>query len=108
MHHVTTPSEFEALKAAHDVVVAYFTRDTCGIGEAAFPKVAGLLEGSDIPLVPIDTTALPSVAGQHMVFVVPTLVVFVYGREFDRHARHFSIGQVEASIGKARSVVEAE
>jgi thioredoxin-like negative regulator of GroEL len=107
MHTLTDEAEFEALKGEHDVLVAYFTRDTCSVGESVFPKVAAQLEGSEVPLVSVDVTALPSVAGQHMVFAVPTLLVFVFGREFARHARIFSLSQVEDAVERARAVVDA-
>lgn len=107
MHTITNEADFEALKQDHDVLVAYFTNNVCSVGEAVFPKVVDLLDGSNIPLVTVDVTAHPSVSGQHVVFTVPTLLVFVFGRELDRISRHFSLAQVEAMIERANATVAA-
>jgi len=98
---VTDEAELDGLKQAHDVLVVYFTTQVCNVGEAIFPKVYRLLETRGLPLATVDTTALPAISGQHLVFVVPTLLVFVFGRELARFSRHLSMAEVEAAIDRA-------
>lgn len=104
MYVLTQESQFEALKQEHEVLVAYFTTHACDVGEAVLPKVMGLLEEAGVPLVTIDITSLPAVGGQSLVFVAPTLLVFVLGRELDRLSRHFSLSQVQALVERATHI----
>lgn len=106
MMSLTDKAELETLKRQHDIVVAYFTANTCDVGEALLPKVSDLLEASDVKGVVISTYEWPTISGQLLVLVVPTIVLFVCGREFDRMSRHLSLAQVEASIARAKKAVE--
>ena len=105
MQVITNTAEFEALKLERDVLVAYFTKDVCDVGHAVLPKIIDLLQDTEVSLATIDVTSLPEVAGQHVVFAVPTILVFVYGREFDRFSRHVSLARVEDSLARARDIV---
>ncbi len=97
--------EFHAAKAEHPLLLAYLSTPTCNVCKVLRPKVEALLEERGVPGVYVDTTALPAVAGQLLVFAVPTIVVFAEGREFARLSRHLSLGQLEAELARAQRLM---
>lgn len=98
---ISSEDQFTELKTTNDVLLAYFSPPTCNVGESLFDKVAGVLEGLPVAAAHVDTSANPAVAGQHLVLAFPTIIVFVYGREFGRLSRIISIGDVEDMLARA-------
>lgn len=74
-------------------VLLYFSGQDCGVCEALKPKVKEAFETnfSDIKQVYIDTVSNQEVAASFNVFTVPTLLVFLDGKEFVRKSRNLSV-----------------
>jgi len=73
-------------------VVLYFSGEECGVCHALRPKVKALFD-EDFPLVEqiyIDAHNDPAISAYFQVFAVPTLIVFLGGREFAREGRAIS------------------
>ncbi|MGD9489484.1 MAG: thioredoxin family protein [Calditrichaceae bacterium] len=86
-------------------LVAYFSYPECNVCQVLRPKVENLAnkyEGVDF--LYINTHEHPLVSGQHMVFAVPTIVLFSEGREIRRFSRHFSMQDLEAFLNRAVSI----
>lgn len=98
-------AEFHESKAQHPLVLAYLSTPTCNVCKVLRPKVEALLDERQVPGVYVDTTTLPAVAGQLLVFAVPTIILFAEGREFARLSRHLSMGQLEAEIARAQRLM---
>ena len=98
---ISSEAHLIELKTTNDVLFTYFSPPTCNVGESLFDKVAGVLEGLPVAAAHVDTSANPAVAGQHLVLAFPTIIVFVYGREFGRLSRIISIGDVEDMLARA-------
>jgi thioredoxin-like negative regulator of GroEL len=105
MIEVLSEGQLEDLKTTHDVLLTYFSPPTCNVGESLFDKVVGVLEGLPVAAAQVDTSARPAIAGQHLVLAYPTIIVFVFGREFGRLSRIISIGDIEHMLDRAVAIV---
>lgn len=78
--------------AAEPAVAVYFSTPDCGVCQALYARLVELLQ--DYPrvvLVRADCVVAPGLAAQLGVLAVPTLVVYLDGREAMRKTRHFSL-----------------
>ncbi|MGD9900099.1 MAG: thioredoxin family protein [Calditrichaceae bacterium] len=83
-------------------LVTYFSYPECNVCQVLRPKVENLVSKYEgIEFLYINTHEHPLVSGQHMVFAVPTIVLFSEGREIRRFSRHFSMQDLEAFLDKA-------
>ena len=105
MIDVISEAQLEELKAANDVLLVYLAPPTCNVGESMIDKVSALVSGHSVAAAHVDTSAHPAISGQHLVLAFPTILVFVYGREFDRLSRIISMGDLERSLGRALDIV---
>jgi len=91
-----TDSElFEKIKSS-SILVAYFSYPDCSVCKTLRPKVKELVKSYEaVEYLYIDTHEHPMVSGQHMVFAVPTVIVFAEGREVKRFSRHFTLMDIK-------------
>lgn len=105
MQEVTTSAALRAALSAHPLLVVFFSAPGCGVCTALAPKVDAVLEAHGIAGCKVDTTQLVEEAGQRLIFSIPTLLVFVEGREVSRLSRHMSVQQVSRAITQARQLL---
>ena len=97
-----TPAENEILETlrSSSAIVAYFSTPTCNVCKVLRPKVEAMVrETGGIAFMYVDSEQHPAVAGQHMVFAVPTIILFMDGREMRRYSRNLSLEDLERSLG---------
>lgn len=88
------------------LLVTYFSYPKCGVCQVLRPKVEQLVSKYDgIEFLYVNTHEYPIVSGQHMVFAVPTIILFSEGREIRRFSRHFSMQDLEAFLEKATGII---
>lgn len=102
---VSSENQLEDLKAANDVLLVYFAPPTCNVGESLLDKVVAVLADRPVAAAQVDTSANPAIAGQHLVLAFPTIIVFIFGREFERLSRIISIGDLERALDRAVTIV---
>jgi len=88
-------------------VMLYFSAPTCNVCHALKPK---LLEAIDenfdkFEVVSIDTSVSQEIAAHFGVFAIPTVLVFLDGREFLRKSRNMSIGEVVREIQRPYEIM---
>ena len=88
-------------------VMLYFSAPTCNVCHALKPK---LLEAIDdnfkkFKIVSIDTSLNQEIAANFSVFAIPTILVFLDGREFLRKSRHMSVGEVINEIKRPYEIM---
>lgn len=80
-------------------LVAYFTTPTCTVCKVLRPKVEQLVAEKDgVEFLYVDSSRYPAVAGQHVVFAVPTIILFMEGREMRRFSRNLSMDDFARSL----------
>lgn len=86
------------------LLVAYFSHDDCQVCKVLKPRVQQLtLSLANVEFLYVDIRAYPAVSGQHLVFAVPTVIIFAYGREQRRFSRHFSVDEIAAELQRITS-----
>jgi len=97
---VPLKNDLEQLIVESRGVVLYFATNSCSVGEALEPKVRSLLDEKFPKLVFnfIDMNAAPEFSAKHQVFVEPTILLFIDGKEFLRKSRHIGISELEMAI----------
>jgi thiol-disulfide isomerase/thioredoxin len=95
-------SHLEALRqviSEKPMVVALVSDMDCNVCLAITPELMAMEEHfPEVTFVSLDTKEVPAVAGEHLVFVYPTLILFAEGKETVRYERVFSMLDVEAHI----------
>ena len=90
-----TLNSLEALNTLlnqHEGMLLYFSTPQCNVCKVLRPKLMALFEEHypEIAHYYVDTTETPEISGQYGVFAVPTILLFLDGREYIRKSRNFS------------------
>jgi len=93
-----------------DGVLLYFTGKNCNVCHALKPKIDELFQ-NEFPLIErvyLDAHENPEVSAHFSVFSIPTLIVFLGGREFAREGRALSLHQLSQKIARPYSIMTGE
>ncbi len=99
--------EIQFIVKENPAVMLYFSTPTCNVCHALKPK---LLEAIDknfekFEVISIDTSISQEIAAQFSVFSIPTVLVFLDGREFLRKSRHMSVDEVIREIKRPYEIM---
>jgi len=88
-------------------VALYFSAPTCNVCHALKPKLFAALQENfkELEIVSIDVSKDQAVAAHYSVFAIPTLLVFLGGREFLRKSRHMSVDEVVSEIARPYEIM---
>ncbi len=81
-------------------VLLYFSTPTCNVCHALKPKIIEAFD-THFPQIKhcfIDASASPQIPASMQIFSVPTIVVFLDGKEFARESRNVSVGELVKKI----------
>ena len=87
-------AQLDTIKSQPDPVILYFSTPQCGVCHAMLPKLIDALEDKPTEVIEIDASAYPEVAGQHQVFVAPTVLIYYQGSEILRESRFIDISKI--------------
>lgn len=91
------------------LIVAYFSYPECNVCKTLRPKVEELVADYDgLEFIYIDTHLYPKVSGQNMVFAVPTVVLFLDGKDVKRWSRHLSLQEIKDGLDRYFDLVGEE
>ncbi len=88
-------------------VMVYFSAPTCNVCHALKPKLLEALhENFDKFIVEsVDVSQEQDVAAHFGVFAIPTVLIFLDGREFLRKSRHMSVDEVMREIQRPYEIM---
>lgn len=88
-------------------VMLYFSAPTCNVCHALKPKLLAAIDENfnQFEIISIDISADADIAPHFSVFAIPTVLVFLDGREFLRKSRHMSVGEVIDSIKRPYEIM---
>lgn len=103
---LTSDATFEEFIREHPLAAVYFSGPDCGVCTTLKPKLLRLVAERfpALAVAEVDCGLYRAVAAQRGVFIVPTLIVYLEGREGFRKVRSFSPGQVEAALARSYSL----
>ena len=81
-------------------VLLYFSGENCNVCHALRPKFKALFdkEFAQLKQIYLDASEYPEITAQYQVFSVPTMIVFMDGREFVREGRLVSLHQLTQQL----------
>lgn len=101
MNKVTSLDEVNECIHTNRVVLLYISRQNCSVCHALLPQIEEVLH--DFPTIAsifIDADELPEIAGAFTVFTVPTILVFLDGKEMIRKSRFIPIDPLQSELKK--------
>ena len=109
MHYTQlyTLEEIDHAIAGNEAVLFYFSSETCNVCKVLRPKVAELME-EEFPLFRlyyINIEQSPLLAGQYRIFSIPTLLIYLDGKEFFRKSRNIGISELTEEIHRPYSLM---
>jgi thioredoxin-like negative regulator of GroEL len=88
-------------------VLLYFSGENCNVCHALRPKFKEAFD-SHFPAVRqlyLDAHENPDIAAHFQVFSVPTMIVFLDGREFAREGRNVSLNRLISQLERPYSIM---
>lgn len=83
----------------NDFVLGYFTTTSCNVCKDLLPKIEKMMEKfPEIIGIKAEADVEKGIAGQYSVFAVPTIVLFIEGKETLRFARNVGIEELSEKI----------
>ncbi|MCK4738287.1 MAG: thioredoxin family protein [Sulfurimonas sp.] len=88
-------------------VMVYFSAPTCNVCHALKPKLLEAIDSNfkEFEIVSIDVSINQDIAAHFSVFAIPTVLVFLDGREFLRKSRHMSVDEVVREIKRPYDIM---
>jgi len=90
---IESREEIEGVIEKNDAVIIYFSTPQCGVCKVLKPKIIELVDAQFPKMVftYVNCEKFKDVAASYSVFTVPTIVVFLEGKEAVRKARYISV-----------------
>lgn len=94
---IETQNDFKKQIETNRGVLFYFATRSCSVGEALEPKVKTLIkeEFPELVFSFVDMNLAPELCASQQVFVEPTILLFVDGKESIRKSRHINMSELE-------------
>lgn len=88
-------------------VMLYFSAPSCNVCHALKPKLVSAIESnfSEFKIINIDVSIEQEIAASFSVFAIPTVLIFLDGREFLRKSRHMSVDEVIREIARPYDIM---
>ena len=88
-------------------VMVYFSAPTCNVCHALKPKLMEALDSNfkEFKVESVDISVEEDIAPHFDVFAIPTVLVFLDGKEFLRKSRHMSVDEVIREIKRPYDIM---
>lgn len=102
-----TIEEIENIIKNNLAVMVYFSAPTCNVCHALKPKLLEAIDANfkEFEIVSVDVSVSQDIAAHFSVFAIPTVLVFLDGREFLRKSRHMSVDEVIREIARPYEIM---
>jgi len=100
--HIHSQEEIDKLINSELGVLLYFSTPTCNVCHALKPKIIEAFD-THFPVIKqqfIDSSLSPEIPAALGIFSVPTIIVFLDGKEFARESRNVSVGELVKKIAR--------
>lgn len=102
-----TLQEMQEKIATTDAVLLYFWGDNCNVCEALRPKIKEAFDENfpKIEQLYLNAKSNAEISAHFGVFSIPTMIVFLDGREFVKASRNISIDQLVTQVDRPYSMM---
>ena len=102
-----SPPELKDSLKEYPLSVLYFSTPSCSVCQVLRPKVEALIQANPPwHFQYVNTEESMTLAGQHLIFAVPTLLLMAEGREVSRLSRHFGLHELEAGLTRYAQLIQ--
>ncbi|TKG96084.1 thioredoxin [Puteibacter caeruleilacunae] len=100
MKHLATAIQLQEVIENEEMVLFYLSGSKCGVCHVLRPKVEELIETNfpKISMYHVDEISEPTVAAALNVFTVPTVVLYIQGKEYLRKSGSFGVSELYEEI----------
>lgn len=101
MINITNVEEVESIIKDNEMVLTYFTTTDCNLCKDLFPKIEKMLEEyPNIVGVRGEVDKNMALVGGFSVYTVPTIILYVQGKETIRRSRQIGIGEFSEATNR--------
>jgi len=88
-------------------VMLYFSAPTCNVCHALKPKLLEAINDNfkEFEILSVDISVEQEIAAHFSVFAIPTVLIFLDGKEFLRKSRHMSVDEVVREIKRPYEIM---
>ncbi|SCZ80017.1 thioredoxin family protein [Acidaminobacter hydrogenoformans] len=105
MPNLMIPIESKAhltqLLESEEILVVYFSSVDCSVCHSVRPKLEALLSEVPVKIAQVESTKFVDIAGQHLIFAMPTVLIFQEGKEILRESRFIDFQKIERLMSLA-------
>jgi thioredoxin-like negative regulator of GroEL len=95
---IQTKKQFDQLVADEKTLILYFSAKSCNVCQAFLPKLMKVVDDSQVKVAKVDINEHMEIAGQLLVFTVPTMLILHEGKEILRESRFIDLQAVERTL----------
>jgi thiol-disulfide isomerase/thioredoxin len=87
------------------IVLVYFSAPYCNVCKVLKPKIIELFfKYQEVKTIYVDLEQLKEASGEYSVFSLPTILVFIEGKEYLRESRNISLYEFEEKVQRYYSL----
>ncbi len=103
---LNTYEEYKIFIENNEGALVYFSTPQCNVCKTLKPKIIEFIktEFPKIKLGYVNTIDVKEAAAQNSIFAVPTILVFLEGKEFLRKSRNISIAEFRQELARPYSM----
>ncbi len=92
--------EFEEFINQNPAALIYFSTPQCNVCKVLKPKIIDFIHSNfpKVSLAYVDCETLKDVSAQNRIFAVPTIIVYLDGKEFIRKSRNVNIIEFQSEL----------
>lgn len=102
-------NNYESIKDIIDnneLVLIYAKSNSCAVCNVLLPRVEAVVNKKRIPSALVLIDNIPEFSGQFTVYAVPTVLIFVSGKEVFRQSQFLQVRDIEKELVKWKKAIE--
>jgi len=104
---VKSLEEFNQILEDNEAVIAYFSNDTCNVCKVLKPQIYDMVQSNYPKIKPvyIDISHTPDIAAQNSIFTIPTIILYMAGKESIRKSRHIGVEELRLAFERPYQIM---
>lgn len=90
----------------NDIVLIYAKSNSCAVCNVLLPRVEEVVNRSNISSAMVLIDDIPEFSGQFTVYAVPTVLIFVSGKEVFRQSQFLQVKEIEKELIKWKKAIK--
>ncbi len=99
--------EFNQVLEDNDAVLGYFSNETCNVCKILKPQIYEMVQENypKMKSIYIDISEIPEISAQNSIFTIPTIVIYLAGKETFRKSRHIGVEELKNLIERPYKIM---